>query len=453
MHRSAGRLKFRIFMVLWLQQGMRLITISGFALGSLALVLRFAEAPAFALVVCLVFAILLPILLAFFKARSLTPATSSILAWQDRNGENGGLLMASQERDVGAWRFQETEAPMARVSFQAVPLMAQTLTAMAFALACILFPKEWIAPVKPLPMNIEAQAAQLEATIEALESLDVVSEEETSIFRESLSAIEEHVGSDSASQTWEALDHLEAELGKEAMEGAEDLADAAQSSEAMRELARMLDKQAAAMDPQSLDQAMTELRELMEKLAVENEALKKAMAAMKTGEVMTLEELAKAMDMTSEALRKRLQQMKQGRLISREDWERLQKEGGQSGDGDLMAFLEGEQAKGGQCQGLMDMAGEAGLSRGRGDAEMTWNDGADEANTAFKAEMLPPGALSSLEDSVGIGVGVSAPEAVPGSASYNGLSGAEAGGAGANTHQLLPKHRSAVGRYFKSKKE
>jgi len=94
--------------------------------------------------------------------------------------------------------------------------------------------------------------------------------------------------------------------------------------------------------------------------------------------------------------------------------------------------------------------GRGGISRGRGDAPMTWKDPSNEEGAEFEEQALPPGAMRSMKDAELVGVSVGAPDEAEGeSASAGGaLSGAEAAGGSAHRQTTLPQHRRAVERYF-----
>ena len=94
--------------------------------------------------------------------------------------------------------------------------------------------------------------------------------------------------------------------------------------------------------------------------------------------------------------------------------------------------------------------GRGGITRGRGDAAMTWTDGASAENTQFKEKVLPPGAVASLKDSSLQGVSVGDPTSdSPGESTAGGaLDTSHAGRGSARTQVILPEHRKAVERYF-----
>ena len=118
----------------------------------------------------------------------------------------------------------------------------------------------------------------------------------------------------------------------------------------------------------------------------------------------------------------------------------LAQQGGPASPGSLQAAL----------QACMN-PGQGGVSRGRGDAPMTWKDPTNLENASFKEQVLPPASASALRDSLKTGTSVSAPElADPDTVTEAGaLSGSTAGGGSAQTQTVLPRHRAAVENYFR----
>jgi len=112
----------------------------------------------------------------------------------------------------------------------------------------------------------------------------------------------------------------------------------------------------------------------------------------------------------------------------------------------LAAFLS--QCNGnGECDSLVAMTlsyCRGGISRGRGDAPMTWTDGSSEDGAKFKEEVLP--SSSQLSDSQFVGVSRTAPQ-LSGEdveVAHGALASAASGGGAANVQVILPKHRVAV---------
>ena len=95
------------------------------------------------------------------------------------------------------------------------------------------------------------------------------------------------------------------------------------------------------------------------------------------------------------------------------------------------------------------------VNRGRGDAAMTWQQGVDKEDAAFKEKVLPPAAVASLKKSrlAGISVGDPTSAKPAGGSSGGALGSAQAGGGEARTQIILPEHEKTVQRYFNREKK
>ncbi|MFA7236622.1 MAG: hypothetical protein WC058_07145 [Phycisphaeraceae bacterium] len=93
--------------------------------------------------------------------------------------------------------------------------------------------------------------------------------------------------------------------------------------------------------------------------------------------------------------------------------------------------------------------GSGGISRGRGDADLTWQNPRNTDNTSIQSHTLPPATLAAMKDSQQIGLSAGAPQQEETESSTGGaLDATAAGGGEANTAVILPAHRNAVERYF-----
>ena len=98
------------------------------------------------------------------------------------------------------------------------------------------------------------------------------------------------------------------------------------------------------------------------------------------------------------------------------------------------------------------MPGRGGINRGRGDAELTWGEESDLANTKFKELVLPPGFKEDPKDEV-VAVTKSAPDVDPAANVAHGVRRLFDPSAGKETwnRKLRPRRRRVVRNYFDSK--
>jgi hypothetical protein len=170
-------------------------------------------------------------------------------------------------------------------------------------------------------------------------------------------------------------------------------------------------------------------------------------------DLASLPEASSAAQASKEDLLRMLEALSRARLIDIETLERCRKAGA-CGDGELKEWLA-KNGSGMQRGDFREAArsanrpGDGGVTRGRGDASLTWKDPSTKEGVSFREAVLPPGALGES----GL-VGVSLGEPGPGDAEPSrplrpgALDKAAAGGGSAHTPVVLPRHRRAVQEYF-----
>ncbi|MDZ4774825.1 MAG: hypothetical protein SGI72_17010 [Planctomycetota bacterium] len=92
--------------------------------------------------------------------------------------------------------------------------------------------------------------------------------------------------------------------------------------------------------------------------------------------------------------------------------------------------------------------GSGGISRGRGDAPLTWGAETPGATDRFEAKSLPDAEYRDPEHSTVVGVGVAAPTVEPTAESAGLVDVSASGGRTAWKRRLAPHHRRAVQTYF-----
>jgi hypothetical protein len=103
--------------------------------------------------------------------------------------------------------------------------------------------------------------------------------------------------------------------------------------------------------------------------------------------------------------------------------------------------------------GVAQLPGRGGVSRGRGDAELTYGQEAPGRTDQFQPEQLPDARVLDSESTAIVGIGATSPTVEP-SAQASGLVEVEAStGKGAWKRRLAPHHREAVQGFFGGDKE
>jgi hypothetical protein len=395
------------------------------------------------------------------------PSAASAYALVDRVFSCGGLVMASSEATLGAWESQvpPLRAPALRWRDRRTPVLFAA--ACVFAGASFAVPRWFVAAAAGNPLRVEKEVAALKEQIEALKEEKILPPEQAAEMEERLRQTAEAASGEDPAKTWEALDHLSEVTAKAARASAEEALREAEKLARAEALAGGLANDASKLDSAALAEGMKELAKMVDKAAAESAALKEGLSkklseACKSGSLTPGQcgELAKALGECREGLAVSLGRLGDAKLIDAELAGRCAslQPGEGAGEG-LAAFLKDSAGENAGLSSLEQInlwldggPGRGGVTRGRGDAPMTWKDPSSKEGTEFKEEALAPGA-GSLKDSRLMGVSVGAPtvEAAGGPAKSGALNETQSGGGSANTRTVLPRHRGAVQRYFERK--
>ncbi|MBN1675731.1 MAG: cell envelope integrity protein TolA [Kiritimatiellae bacterium] len=470
---SRPRLVAAFRLKLWMLRALRRLALGAavwlFVLGTVVLVLRVATRISRG-ALAWGFAGLVPVfVLALLLEWRRRPSCSAVNALLDVVHACGGLVMADEETDIGAWRERLPPLTPPRVRWRGERLWLLLAAGAVFAAVAYAVPSRYVVPGKKGPMEIGNVVEDLESRIQVLEEEAVLEETRAEEILEKLEKLKAESRGDDPAKTLEALDHIEQLASDAARKSAEEvqaavepLAKAEALAQALEKLAgQRMEAGAVQADPGLLANAMKELAALME-----NEALAKRLAqtlppelldACRCGQLTPeqLKALAECLGTFEGELTGRLVRLCEARLI---DAERLCAcTNAACYDPDALALLL---AKGGECDkaGIAaalagSMPGQGGVNRGRGDAPMTWTEGTSEQGARFKEQGLPPGKVATLKDSELVGLSAGAPSVTdePIAARAGTLSAGDGHGA-AHTQTVLPRHRGAVKRYFEREK-
>jgi hypothetical protein len=94
------------------------------------------------------------------------------------------------------------------------------------------------------------------------------------------------------------------------------------------------------------------------------------------------------------------------------------------------------------------MPGRGGISRGRGDADLTWGEEAAGRSEEFTPQALDPAKVLDPASTAVLGVGAGAPAVEPTAESAGLAATSGAAGEGVARRRLAPHHRDAVQRFF-----
>ena len=262
----------------------------------------------------------------------------------------------------------------------------------------------------------------------------------------------------------EALDHIAEELRRTAEEKAGALADERADLQAAQALAEML--------AESLEQGRGATP--ASPFGKAGEALAQFLAGARLSPPLMSNLLSLASSpggLTPDALRELYERLKRADALSAEQLAKLS----------AMRLVDASACRGGSCtngaacgealarllsedgpasdaaQALVAMCsqpGSGGVSRGRGDAMLTWTDPSTRENASFKEQAVAPGRLPGLDQSRLQGLSAASPEVPAAAAGTSPGALATEGAANGSTAQavILPRHREAVKRFFQQER-
>ncbi|MBW2260659.1 MAG: hypothetical protein JRG91_01700 [Deltaproteobacteria bacterium] len=353
-------------------------------------------------------------------------------AWLDLKGECGGAVIAGSD----------SNAPRVAPAVRPLPLLRRLVLPAVLLAASLVVP--WIprSGAAVSTVAIEHRARVVDERIERARKLDVLDEKETMELRESLKKAQANAAA-SPEAAVEAMDQVQkklsekilaaAERRREALEAAHDLHDL-KGGDAGEALAK------AAQNMPSRHELPPELRKALEEMRqqggpegaagqMDPKALESLGKMLENAHALELQNIGKASELLADAEAK-------GVL------EALAGDCGCKGDGDP-----------GASAALGNIPGQGGITRGPGDAPLSFGDESDGSSVKFNPVMLEPGkkfvpgALAGTKTVVG---GTTPPEEFqPGGRVDVEL--ASEGGSTAGT-SLGPYHSDVVSKYFEKEK-
>jgi hypothetical protein len=400
---------------------------------------------------------------AVWLANRCVPSRAVAMAILDRGGRLGGLLMTAGEMEIHGWRDRISNVPQPAVRFDARRHCLLLLCAIAFLAVAAMTPDKYLPSAETEPLQLGQQMQELSAKVEALKQEQILPPEKAQVLEKNLEQIRQEAAGNDPAKTLEALDHLEQSFSQAAEEAAESAQKRAQAAGRLEELADALQEAQDQMDPQQFSEAMSELNELAQQAAADNASLLDGLDgdlldSLQQGNLSPeqLSQLSGALKNLKACDLKQIENLIKARLIDASELEKIEAAG--ECDGEALAAILVQCENAGQIANAINgdgLPGRGGVSRGRGDAAITWKDEASKEDIAFKEQTLTPAAIASLKESRLLGTSVGDPKSPqPGGASAGGaLESAQAGGGSARTQLILPEHDKTVQKYFNREKK
>lgn len=405
---------------------------------------------------------------AWCLARQKLQSRRETIAMLDQRLVAGGLLMTLAERPDEEWsehlpKIRSLWAnalprlfPKRFTSYLALPIL--------FAVASCFVPLREAKSTPVTPQAVAQNATQqLEELKESLDQAEILQEEEKKELEEEVSKLQEETKETPLThENWETVDALTERLQLRVDDAS---AKASKFQEAVAQLAKAAGGQGEQLSPEAKEQLEKDVEEAIEQLQKKgSQSSEIGPGKQGSGKQSLKDKLQRLMKDGKARLptdpkerQELLDQLKEELEKEKEKLSELRKK-----------CKACSQCKGGKCEGegecesdkFSDQAGEkkdgkpgrGGVSRGRGDAEMSWGDEADEKGAKFKEVLLPPGFADKPKDEIA-GIQLIAPNEEPVTATGKGAQrqiDASSGDATWN-RKLSPKHRNVVRKFFDGK--
>ncbi|MFV0445763.1 MAG: hypothetical protein ACK5Q5_19460 [Planctomycetaceae bacterium] len=407
--------------------------------------------------------------LAWWLSRRDAFTSRDSVALLDRSLRADGLLMTLTEVPAEEWdqRLPQLEAAWRDSLPRLRPRRFATYIALPLAFAigvCFIPLRKIISSDVPPPVTAGQQATQrLEQLLAAVQKAEVLEEqEEDQLTEEIRKLVEETRRTPLTHEKWETVDALEQQLRMQ-------LNKAQLQSDKLMAAANLLAMAAAGEGPELTEEQLEQLEDELLETLMKKDDQKSGSAesgAMSDGLTDLLQRLTKggtqAARLPSDPVerQKLLDELREHLNLEQQQLAELRKQcQGEEGENGKCAqcggLCENGQQLCGQCAGDIaggQQPGQGGVSRGRGDAELTWGDESNEQGVRFKESVLPPGYLEDPKDEV-VGVRLTAPKVEPAATAARGAARDSQVTTGSETweRKLRPRHKQVVQQFFDSK--
>ncbi len=382
------------------------------------------------------------------------------VAWLDRRIHAGGLLMALNEIPDPAWSSrlpgseQAWNETLPRI--RPVRFFQSLVLPVLFAIGACFVPLREARTESILENTVGRQASeQLQELLTQLDEASILEEEEKQELQEEIEKLaEESKKTPLTHEKWETVDALRQKMLYR-LDTKSMAVDKARS--AVAGLMKPADGGDQILNEQRSGQLTDDLQSALQELAKSGELanaspdLRDALEKMMQNGQLTLPQESAARQKALENLQQFLDQESQklSELRSESQNGLCQHCGSPLHNGECVnSNCPGNQHGGQQSS---ERPGKGGVTRGRGDAPMSWGDESDETTAKFKEVVLPPGAFDQPKDEV-YGTTKSTPEADPAATAGRNTARTVDAASGSETwtRKIRPRHRNVVRRYFDS---
>jgi hypothetical protein len=467
---------------------LKLLVIWNFVAGMIILLLRHSRFDQLDLAGISIAGLPVCLLLAAAIASRRLPDPHGFLALLDSHNYGGGMLMATAETGDNSWwhRFPETvRTPGFTADY--LPRIGFLLLSLLFLLLCIRVPIRSLHDEHDVAIQLIEMQNDVVKRIETLNEIAVLEEKKAEELKNTLEKIAAGSDRNDPSRTFEALDQLRENLGNESVRESQKMLDELEKlGNAMQSIASgsgeldtaalkktMADLQRNMAGSGNSEKMVQELAELMKKMDSGNEA-----GQLSESVDQAAAELGKFLEGQRDKILEQAMKMHKAGLIDKKTLEKLVKEGRvrsltredllKQKDLELLIAPEAETADSGSHEGsadnpadkdggadgtmLIDQGGAlSGGSRGGGSAALDFKRKTSEHNVKIIDHSLPGPHAGALDQSVTVGIGMTAPEVGPlpsGQGQSATRTWEQSGQIKQHSGMILPRHRNAVKNFF-----
>ena len=387
-----------------------------------------------------------------------TPPHRAILAALDAAGSAGGLVMCSGADGAAAWPVAVSRLP--GIAWRPSRALGGLAVALLFCASVILLPTRFFSSASPeATRGLESLVGELAERVAQAEAEALLPEPLTAALSNHLEKVAESGDATDPARTLEALDHIAEELTKSAAEQAEALATEHAALQATLSLTEQLAAsfETEAQTDAQMAEAAAALEQLLSQAPISPSLAGNLLAAVTGTNTLSAATLQQLADMLREAGLNC-----EGQLMRLEDLKLVEAPAcrgsgsctnAQACAAALAQLLEGSGPDAEAAAALALICGKpgaGGVSRGRGDAPLTWTDPSSREGAAFKDDSLGTAHLFTDGQAQLQGVSASAPEVpdTPAPVTAGALETATPSKGGAPQAPILPRHRETVTRFF-----
>jgi len=395
-------------------------------------------------------------LVSAFRAHRLKPEFAKIRANYDRLNACGGVIMAAETADMGAWLAQLPEAVVPKFRWHSGRAMLLLCVSAIFAAMALLLPERLTNFSFYHPLEIGQIVQQLQAEVKTLAQEKILPDKKADELQKQLSQLQKDSFGYDPDKTWEALDHIKQSNSDEAKQAAEEALTKTESLAEAETLAKAMQQAAdSGMTEATASQAAQDLASMLNAAKLEDGILNgkippELLAGLNGLNKEQMEQLVKALELNKNSLGMTVSNLANLKMIDPAMLAKLQNLGQGYNPGALADYLCACTNGGDELVlSWLLHPGKGGPGGGGPEADMTWNNGASEKDLKFQEHALPPSA--HLSDAQLVGVSKAAPELSGSdvSAQHGALDNATASGGSAHAQIILPEQRQAVQNFFK----